>query len=163
LDALRNGQIAASLLNGTFVSDALSRGYSRLLDSVEVIGAYQGSVIGASRSWVRAHPKETVAFLRALLRAIGRIYDPTTRMASAESLARRFPGMSLNAASVSVEQLVSGPARLTNDGALNQEGISTVLRLRNKYGMPRRELTDSSKYVDLSYYEAARANKEARP
>jgi ABC-type nitrate/sulfonate/bicarbonate transport system substrate-binding protein len=151
-------EITASLLNGTFAADALSQGYSRLLDSVDVIGPYQGSVIGANRAWVVEHPKETIGLLRAILKALTTIYDPAMRSASAESLARRFPGMSLETALMSVEQLVSGPARLSTDGALNPEGVNTVMRLRNKYGTPKRSLTDSAKYVDLTYYEAARAS-----
>ena len=34
-------------------------------------------------------------------------------------------------------------------------GMRTVLRLRSKFGSPRKTLTDPLKYVDLSYYEKA--------
>jgi hypothetical protein len=33
------------------------------------------------------------------------------------------------------------------------EGIKTVLKLRSEYGQPKKELTDPSRYYDLSYYE----------
>jgi ABC-type nitrate/sulfonate/bicarbonate transport system substrate-binding protein len=156
-DALQERQISGSLLNGTFTNDALAKGFRRLADSVDVIGPYQGSVIGANRAWVSAHRRETIAFLRAILQAIETIYDPSNHTESARSLAQRFEGMSLETALSSVNQLVAGPATLTVDGSLSPEGVDTVMRLRNRYGVPKRNITDIGKYVDLTYYDTARA------
>ena len=40
-------------------------------------------------------------------------------------------------------------------GALDVEGIRTVLKLRSEYGRPQKELSDPARYYDLSYYERA--------
>ena len=40
-------------------------------------------------------------------------------------------------------------------GALDMEGVKTVLALRSKYGQPRKSLTDPAPYYDSSFYDAA--------
>jgi hypothetical protein len=35
------------------------------------------------------------------------------------------------------------------------EGFKTVLALRSKYGVPKKTLTDASRYYETSYLEAA--------
>ena len=37
----------------------------------------------------------------------------------------------------------------------NIAGIGTVLAMRGKYGMPRKNLDDPMKYIDFGHYEAA--------
>ena len=55
----------------------------------------------------------------------------------------------------SYDLLLVAKGGLAKDGALDIEGIRTVLALRGKYGVPQKTLTDPMKYVDLSYQEKA--------
>ncbi len=52
-------------------------------------------------------------------------------------------------------QLCSGNYGFTPQAALDLEGISTVLRLRNEYGRPKADFSNMSDFIDLSYYEQA--------
>jgi hypothetical protein len=41
------------------------------------------------------------------------------------------------------------------DVKVDMEGLKVVLALRTKYGQPKKELTDPTKYVDLELYRKA--------
>jgi hypothetical protein len=43
--------------------------------------------------------------------------------------------------------------------ALDIKGIETVLKLRSEYGRPVKNLSDTRKYDDPSYYQAALAGR----
>jgi hypothetical protein len=51
--------------------------------------------------------------------------------------------------------LLADNGGLARDLSPDMEGIRTVLRLRSKYGVPQKALSDAAKYVDLSYLEKA--------
>jgi hypothetical protein len=55
----------------------------------------------------------------------------------------------------SYDLLLGDKGGLSRDLAPNLAGMRTVLRLRSKFGSPRKTLTDPLKYVDLSYHEKA--------
>lgn len=55
----------------------------------------------------------------------------------------------------SYDLLLADEGGIRRDVALDPDGIRTVLRLRSKYGMPRKVLTDPAPYIDLSYYDRA--------
>ena len=40
--------------------------------------------------------------------------------------------------------------------AIDRHGVETILALRSKFGEPQKDLTDPDRYIDLSYYTAAR-------
>ena len=58
-------------------------------------------------------------------------------------------------ATQSYDLLLADKGGLSRDLAPDLAGMRTVLRLRSKFGSPRKSLTDPLKYVDLSYYEKA--------
>ncbi len=38
---------------------------------------------------------------------------------------------------------------------IDMEGVNTVLQLRSKYGLPKKNLTDAVRYYDASFYNQA--------
>ncbi len=58
-------------------------------------------------------------------------------------------------ASRATELLLAEPGGIRRDGALDRDGIRTVLALRSKYGSPPRQLADPAKYVDETWLRAA--------
>ncbi|MFZ9501213.1 MAG: hypothetical protein ACO27F_06540, partial [Beijerinckiaceae bacterium] len=59
------------------------------------------------------------------------------------------------AATPSVIGLTEGQGRLSPKGALDVEGVKTVLQLREQYGEPQKKMGAPEKYYDLTYYNKA--------
>jgi hypothetical protein len=55
-------------------------------------------------------------------------------------------------------EIFLGKGGFEPEAKLDIDGIKKVLELRSEYGKPQKTLTNPDKYIDLSYYEAARKN-----
>jgi hypothetical protein len=62
-----------------------------------------------------------------------------------------------DAAQQHVDALLGEREGFIRGGALDSEGMMTVLRIRSEFGRPRKTLTDPARYVDERYYRAAKA------
>lgn len=153
LAAMRDGKAAAAALSSPDDLEAKKLGFNILADATELIGAYQGSAFIARRSWAKDHEKEVVSFLRALIAATDVVF--ADKDAAVSVLKDRIKTLSADDASTLYESLVSGKGGLNKKAAINMDGVSTLLDLRNKLGDGKKQLKDPLKYVDLSYYEKA--------
>lgn len=156
--SLQAGEHVGALLNDPFTKYALDEGFKILQSSLDVFGHYQSGIFAARRSWVQENEDSLVAFIRAHLRALAWLLDPANRPEAAEILAGRIPAMNLPAAAASMERLCSARTGFPPEAALDMEGVDTVLALRSQYAQPQKNLTDAQKYLDLSYYEKAKAS-----
>jgi hypothetical protein len=120
-----------------------------------MLGAYEGTVGIARRSWAAGHEKELIGFLRAYRSGVEWIYDPANRELVEAMLVANIRDMTPPLAKQSYDLLLADKGGITRDLALDVDGIRTVLQLRSKYGLPRRELTDPAPYIDLSFYNKA--------
>ena len=148
------GKHDATLLRTPFEILLRQRGFNQLA-SAESLGAYQGTVGAARRSWAAAHEKEMIGFLRAYRAAVDWLYNRGNREIVEAMLVANIRDMTPALAKQSYDLLLADKGGITRDIALDTNGIRTVLQLRSKYGMPRKTLTDPAKYVELSYYEKA--------
>ena len=148
------GKQEATLLRTPFELLAESRGY-RKLAAAESLGAYQGSVGLARRSWAREHEAALVGFLRAYRAATDWLYDPANREIAEAVLVANIRDMTPALAKRSYDLLLAPNGGISRDLAPSVEGIRTVLQLRGKYATPQKSLTDPMKYVDLAYYNKA--------
>jgi ABC-type nitrate/sulfonate/bicarbonate transport system substrate-binding protein len=148
------GKHDATLLRTPFELLAENRGYHRIA-SAETLGAYQGTVGLARRSWAREHEAALIGFLRGYKAATDWLYDPANREIAEALLVAHIRDMTPALAKRSYELLVSGKGGLSRDLAPDVAGIATVLQLRGKYATPRKTLSDPMKYVDLGYYNKA--------
>ena len=41
---------------------------------------------------------------------------------------------------------------LAGSDVIDEAGMAAILALRSKFGQPRKDLTDPSRYIDLGYY-----------
>ena len=130
------------------------RGFNQLA-TAESLGAYQGTVGIARRSWATRHEKELVGFIRAYRAGIDWLYDRGNRAIVEAMLVANIRDMTPALAKPSYDLLVADKGGFTRDAALDLDGIRTVLALRSKYGMPQKTLSDPAKYVDLSFYDKA--------
>jgi NitT/TauT family transport system substrate-binding protein len=76
--ALKSGAVDAAMLTDPFDSQAELEGYNRIDDlRPKYLKAenYAGAGVIATRDWAEAHPKEIVAFIRAVAKTVAWIYD----------------------------------------------------------------------------------------
>ena len=148
------GKHDATLLRTPFELLAQNRGFN-LLASADALGAYQGTVGVARRSWAREHDAALVGFIRVYLAATQWLYDRANREIVEAILIANVRDMTPALAKQSYDLLLADKGGLSRDLAPDLAGMRTVLRLRSKFGSPAKTLTDPMKYVDLSYHEKA--------
>jgi ABC-type nitrate/sulfonate/bicarbonate transport system substrate-binding protein len=148
------GKHEATLLRTPFELLAKNRGFNQLAVA-ESLGAYEGTVGAARRSWANAHEPALLGFIRGYRAGVDWIYDRGNRELVEALLVANIRDMTPPLAKQSYDLLVADKGGVTRDIALDIDGIRTVLVLRSKYGVPQRTLTDPMKYVDLSYYDKA--------
>ncbi len=148
------GKQDATVLRTPFELLARQRGF-RELAGTESLGAYQGTVGVARRSWAASHEKELIGFLRAYRAGVDWLYDRAHRDVVEAMLVASNRDMTPALAKQSYDLLLADEGGIRRDASLDLDGIRTVLRLRSQYGMPRKLLTDPAPYIDLSYYDKA--------
>jgi ABC-type nitrate/sulfonate/bicarbonate transport system substrate-binding protein len=148
------GKHEATLLRTPFELLAANRGY-RQLATAEALGPYQGTAGIARRSWARDHEVALVGFLRAYEAGVDWLFDRANRDVAEALLVANIRDMTPPLAKQSYELLLADKGGLTRELAIDQAGLRTVLELRSKYGMPKKTLTEPTKYIDISYQEKA--------
>jgi ABC-type nitrate/sulfonate/bicarbonate transport system substrate-binding protein len=148
------GKQDATLLRTPFELLAQNRGFN-VLASADALGSYQGTVGVARRTWAREHDTALVGFIRAYFAATHWLYDRANREIVEAILIANVRDMTPALAKQSYDLLLGDKGGLSRDLAPDLAGMRTVLRLRSKFGSPRKALTDPLKYVDLSYHEKA--------
>jgi ABC-type nitrate/sulfonate/bicarbonate transport system substrate-binding protein len=148
------GKHEATLLRTPFELLAENRGFN-LLASADALGAYQGTVGVARQSWAREHEAALVGFIRSYRAATDWLYDRANRAVVEALLIANIRDMSPALARQSYDLLLGDKNGLARDLAPDPAGMKEVLRLRSKFGVPQKTLTDADNYVDLSYYRKA--------
>lgn len=148
------GKQDATLLRTPFELLAQNRGFN-VLASADALGSYQGTVGVARRTWAREHDTALVGFIRAYLAATYWLYERANREIVEAILIANVRDMTPALAKQSYDLLLGDKGGLSRDLAPDLAGMRTVLRLRSKFGSPRKALNDPLKYVDLSYHEKA--------
>lgn len=155
-EALNAGKHAGTLLLTPFDLLAEKIGLRVLQDASTVFPNYQGITGAARRSWAKANPETLQRFIRAYLDALAWLFDPTNRNAAADILVEKVPNMTPELAAATCNIFIAKPGGFEPEARIDLAGIKQVLDLRSEYGQPQIKLTDPDKYIDLSYYDAAR-------
>jgi ABC-type nitrate/sulfonate/bicarbonate transport system substrate-binding protein len=156
-ESLCRKQHSGTLLISPFEVLAEAQGFNRLANAVDQLGHYQGVVGATRRSWAKQHERELVAYIRGYLSGLDWLFEPTNKNEAILLLRSKLPNMSEHLASKSYDILLDPKSGFSRKAELNLEGVRTVLSLRSEYGNPRKNLNDPSKYLELKYYETARA------
>jgi len=155
LRALQDGKAAGALLNAPTDGAAAAAGFVRLGTSADVVPRYQGSVGAARRAWASQNADMLVRYIAAHIAALDWLYAPANRAEALELLQRRLRVDAASAQRSYAELLAQGS--LARKGALDAEGVRTVLALRARFAPSPPPSTDPARYYDLSYYERALA------
>jgi len=154
-EALMQGKTAATILTSPLEIAPEARGYKRLANAVDAIGPYQAVLGVARRSWAKEHSDALVGFIRGYVEALDWLSDPANRAEAVAIYRKNIPQASEVGANKAWEVLVASPEGFQKKAKLDLAGIRTVLELRSEFGVPKKTLTDPSKYIDESYYARA--------
>ena len=156
-ESLCRKQHSGTLLISPFEVLAEVQGFNRLANAIDQLGHYQGVVGATRRIWAKQHARELVAYIRGYLSGLDWLFEPSNKNEAILLLRSKLPNMSEHLASKSYDILLDPQNGFSRKAELNLEGVRTVLSLRSEYGNPRKYLSDPSKYLELIYYEMARA------
>lgn len=123
----------------------------------EVLGSYQGNVAAARRPWAAANPDAVVSYIRSYMEAVQWLYEPSRVDEACDLLMANVPDLPAPLARASYTLLLDPGTGFFPDAGIRPDAVRAVLDPRGRYGPFRRPLRDPAKYVDLSYWEAARA------
>jgi ABC-type nitrate/sulfonate/bicarbonate transport system substrate-binding protein len=146
---------AATLLLSPFEVQAEASGFQRLGNATDTLGAYQGLVGGARKSWADANRDAVVAYIRAFSDAVDWLYDPRNRTEAIAIFRKNLPNVPEQGAQTAYNVLLSPTDGFQKKAEIDMQGVRTVLQLRSKYAEPKKTLTDAGKYYDPSFYRAA--------
>ena len=152
---LLGGAHAGTILITPFDLLAMNKGHVQLARAAEQLGAYQGVVGAARRSWARQNEAALVGFIRAYRSGVQFLYELDNREIAVALLVANVRAMTPQLARQSLEVLLHPQTGFFKDAALDMDGVATVLALRSKYGEPRKALSDPLKYIDTSYHQKA--------
>jgi ABC-type nitrate/sulfonate/bicarbonate transport system substrate-binding protein len=144
-----------TLLLSPFDLQANAKGFNVLGRATDVLGAYQGLVGGARKSWADANRDAVIGYIRAYSEAVDWLYDPRNKAEAVGIFRKNLPNVPQQGAEAAYGVLASPPDGFFKKARIDMEGVRTVLRLRSKYAAPRKSLTDPAKYYDDSFYRAA--------
>jgi ABC-type nitrate/sulfonate/bicarbonate transport system substrate-binding protein len=117
-----------------------------------VLGAYQGLVGGARRSWADANRDAVVGYIRAFSEGVEWLYEPANKAEAVAILRKNLPTLDERAAEAAYRILLHPSDGFQRKARIDMSGIRTVLQLRSKYAEPRKSLTDPTRYYDDSFY-----------
>ncbi len=152
--ALEDKSAAAAIISTPNDMELVEKGYNRLGDVAEELGAYQGSAFIVRKSYAKANPNVVEAFTRAIVAASDFVFS--NKAGTIEVLKKNLKGLDDAEANKIYDRLV-GPGGLNKRAALSVKGVETVLKLRSVYGGA--PPASAAKYIDLSYYEKVAGKK----
>jgi ABC-type nitrate/sulfonate/bicarbonate transport system substrate-binding protein len=155
-EALKADKHTGTLLLTPFDLLAEKVGLHVLQKASDVFPRYQGIVGATRRSWAKQNPDTLKRFIRAYLDALVWLFTPANRQAATQILVEKVPNMTPELAAATCEIFLAKSGGFEPEAKLDMEGFRKVLELRSEYGKPQKSLTDPAKYIDLSFYEAAR-------
>jgi ABC-type nitrate/sulfonate/bicarbonate transport system substrate-binding protein len=156
-EALKAGKHAGTLLLTPFDLLAEKVGLRVLQKASEIFPSYQGIVGAARRAWARENSTTLRNFIRAYLDALAWLFDPANRGGAERILSDKVPNMSPELAAATCKIFLAKSGGFEQEARVDLDGIKQVLELRSEYGQPKKKFTDPRKYLDLGYYDAARA------
>jgi ABC-type nitrate/sulfonate/bicarbonate transport system substrate-binding protein len=161
LDALRRGDVAASLLYAPYDALAAADGFPRLATSATRYAAYASLATAGQRGWIAAHGDEVVRYIASLLEALHWIHTPANATA-VRGMLRDEPALALDEATAGAAY-AAFVAPGTGFGAaaqLNLAGLAQVIALRNRYGAGTHASDPAlaaAELYDARWYDRARA------
>jgi ABC-type nitrate/sulfonate/bicarbonate transport system substrate-binding protein len=152
LDAMtKDKTFAAAMMNPPFSIRAEKAGLKAIDTTAAALGAYQGTGVFVLRSWGAANADTLVKYVQAYIEGLRWMLEPKNKAEAVALLSERLK-LPADIAAQAYDATLKG---FNPDGALDMDGVKNVLKLRAQFegGTP----ADPAKYIDLSYYQKAKA------
>ena len=149
--ALTTSRLDAALIAVPLSSDAAEIGVEYHRSSVRHRTELSAHEISTRRSWAEKNRRVMVRFMKAMARAMRRLYD--NKEAAIEFLAKEMRLKAEHARKgweFYTEQNIWNP-----NGEANVEGVRTVIQIMGERGLLKAPLPNPAKYLDHSYAEEA--------
>ncbi len=157
VEALKNGKICATMVSSPQEIAPEQEGYRRLGDVQTMIGPYQALCGVARRSWAANTGGTLRTFISAYVDASDWLSTPANLEAACIVFRRHVPHSSDALAQRAWQILIGGSEGFQAGAKFDPAGADTVLRIRSRFGRPTKLLTDWTRYVDESFYQARRS------
>src|SRR5690606_32099566 len=118
------------------------KGFQILARASEMLGAYQGGIGAARRSWARANSPALAGFIGGYREGVAWLYGRANKAKAIEVLRAHMPNVNPAMAEAIYGVLLGDQGGLYPDAAIDMEGVETVLALRSAYAEPRKTLSD---------------------
>jgi ABC-type nitrate/sulfonate/bicarbonate transport system substrate-binding protein len=152
LDAMTQDKaMVAAMMNPPFSIRAEKAGLKDMGTAAAALGSYQGTSAIVLRAWGKSNADTLVKYLEAYVEGLRWSIDPKNKTEAVGLLVERLK-LPEEIAILSYENTKND---FNRDGAIDMDGVKNVLKLRAQFegGVP----ADPEKYLDLSYYQKARA------
>jgi len=143
--------MVAAMLNPPFSVRAEKAGLKDMGTAAAALGAYQGTSGFVLRAWGKANADTLIKYLEAYIEGLRWSFDPKNKAEAVGLLAERLK-LPEDIATLSYDSTKDG---FNRDGALDMDGVKNVLKLRAQF--EGGTSAEPEKYLDLSYYQKARA------
>jgi ABC-type nitrate/sulfonate/bicarbonate transport system substrate-binding protein len=118
---------AGTLLISPFEVEAEAKGYNRLANGSEALGAYQGLVGATRRDWAKANEAQVIGYIRGYVAALDWLYMPPNKAEAIAILRKYAPNMAEQMATRSYDVLLDARSGFERKAVLNEAGVRTVL------------------------------------
>jgi ABC-type nitrate/sulfonate/bicarbonate transport system substrate-binding protein len=148
---MKDKSMVAAMMNPPFSIRGMKAGLKDMGTAAAALGAYQGTSAFVLRPWGKANSDVLVKYIEAYIEGRRWSFDPKNRDEAVALLAERLK-LQPDVAAAAYDNTKSD---FSPDGAIDMEGVKNVLKLRAQFegGTPG----TPDKYLDLSYYQKARA------
>lgn len=153
--ALTEGKHSATMLVSPLDLQAQARGYKVLATASESLGNYQGMVAGVRQGWARENSARLEGFIRAYVKSVEWLYDAGNKQEALRIFQQRMPNSTPASAEAAFALLTQERTGFQRRAELDLAGLRQVLALRNKWGVPKKEMGDPARYYDPSFYKRA--------
>lgn len=156
LEALKHGDITATILYLPFDLIAAEQGFRRLTTSSDYYSAYASLATAGTQDWIETHADIVISYIVALRQALLWIYDPANAAAvQALILQEMAAEMDASLAAKAYEAFINPVIGFGITGRLDEAGLQQVIDLRARYGARLDALGTAKEHQDLRWYEEA--------
>lgn len=152
---LMEHEFDATLLVTPFDIMAEKVGFRALATAAELLGSYQGVVAAVNRRWAQENQGKLTGFIRAQIRGVRWLSDARNRDEAIQILRKFVPLMTVELAAHCCAVMIDSAGGFQADVAIDEEGMQTVVSLRQKYSGASLHRPSPRDHTDLGYYEKA--------
>lgn len=151
-ESIKAGETAGGLV--ALDDELAALGFHTLLTSGDYISDYARAVTTARRDWAENNPDLLVRYIRAMVRSINWLLDPTNKDA-AIAVIMAADGVSRERAESTYTKAVDPMFGFIPDAEIRPGGVEQIIKIRDVMGAMNAPLPSPDKYIESKYYDKA--------